>query len=102
MATISGTSGDDTLDGTIHDDTIDGRGGDDVLRGGAGNDTLIDGTQGFAFIGNASFNHVAGELRYEVINGNTYAYGDTNGDGTSDFIIGLDGSHVLASADFVI
>jgi hypothetical protein len=37
-----------------------------------------------------------------VINGNTYVYGDTNGDGAADFMIRVDGNHPLTSADFVI
>jgi hypothetical protein len=55
--------------------------------------TVIDGTG--AFTGNA------GELRYQELNGNTYVYGDTDGDGTADFTICLTGSHTLASGDFI-
>lgn len=40
MASIIGTSDDDTLDGTADDDFIDGRGGADILSGAAGNDEL--------------------------------------------------------------
>ena len=56
----------------------------------------------FAFIGTASFHHVAGELRYEQISGNTYVQGDTNGDGVADFWIRLDGSQTLTSGDFYL
>lgn len=41
MASIIGTSGDDTLNGTPDDDFIDGRGGADIMTGGAGNDVYI-------------------------------------------------------------
>ena len=56
----------------------------------------------FAFIGTASFHHVAGELRYQQIDGNTYVQGDTNGDGAADFWIKLDGLQTLASGDFYL
>jgi len=43
MATIVGTSGDNTLSGTSGNDTIRGLGGNDILSGGAGNDLLEGG-----------------------------------------------------------
>lgn len=45
MATINGTSGNDTLNGTSGDDTINGLAGDDTIDAGDGND-LIDGGDG--------------------------------------------------------
>jgi Ca2+-binding RTX toxin-like protein len=62
----------------------------------------LGGDQDFTFIGNTAFHDVAGELRYEIINGNTYVYGDTNGDGLADLMIRLDGSHALVSGDFIV
>ena len=67
--------------------------------------TLMDAIVGgaddaFAFIGTAAFGNIAGQLRYELIGGNTYVMGDTNGDGASDFMIRLDGALVLTGADF--
>jgi len=56
----------------------------------------------FAFVGTAAFDGHAGELRYEEISGNTYLYGDTNGDGAADFMIRLDGLHALVSADLTL
>lgn len=56
----------------------------------------------FTFIGTSAFHHVAGELRYQEINGNTYVYGDTDGNGIADIMIRLDGSHALVSGDFVL
>jgi Ca2+-binding RTX toxin-like protein len=62
----------------------------------------LGGDQDFTFIGSSAFHDVAGELRYEIINGNTYVYGDTNGDGLADLMIRLDGSHALVSGDFIV
>jgi hypothetical protein len=41
----------------------------------------------------------AGELRYEISGGDTYVYGDSDGDGSADFVIMLAGSHAMAGAD---
>jgi Ca2+-binding RTX toxin-like protein len=62
--------------------------------------TTINDT--FAFIGTAGFHDVAGELRYQQIDGNTYVQGDTDGDGAADFWIKLDGLQTLASSDFYL
>ncbi|HEY5722485.1 MAG TPA: calcium-binding protein [Allosphingosinicella sp.] len=43
MATINGTSGDDTLNGTSSSDFIFGFGGNDILNGNGGNDQLDGG-----------------------------------------------------------
>src|SRR5688572_28560029 len=43
MATIFGTSGNDTLTGTAGNDSIYGQAGGDTLTGGLGNDTLQGG-----------------------------------------------------------
>lgn len=64
--------------------------------------SLVGGDQGFSFIGTNAFTNVAGQLRYEQISGNTYIFGDTNGDGASDFVIRLDGLHALVGGDFVL
>ena len=58
--------------------------------------------EAFAFIGTAAFHHVAGELRYEQLSGNTYVQGDTNGDGAADFWVRLDGLQTLTSGDFYL
>jgi Ca2+-binding RTX toxin-like protein len=61
------------------------------------------GDQAFVFVGTNRFhNHTGGELRYEIVNGSTYIYGEVNGDTTADFCIKLDGSHALAATDFVL
>jgi Ca2+-binding RTX toxin-like protein len=62
----------------------------------------VTGDQAFAYIGAASFHNVAGELRYQQVGGNTYVFGDTNGDGISDFTILVDGLVTLAARDFIL
>jgi Ca2+-binding RTX toxin-like protein len=62
--------------------------------------SLLGGDQAFAFIGTAAFSNTAGELRYEQISGDTYLTGDTNGDGTPDFMIKVDGSNLFTGGDF--
>ena len=54
----------------------------------------------FVFIGTESFSGKAGELRYEVKDGQTFVTGDTNGDKEADFTIHLAGSKSLAAIDF--
>ena len=53
MATINGTSGNDTLIGTSSADTLNGGAGNDTLNGGLGNDTLTGGTGVDTFIVNS-------------------------------------------------
>ena len=61
------------------------------------------GNQAFHFIGSNNFhNHTGAELRYAVSGGNTYVYGEVNGDTTADFCIKLAGVHTLSAADFVL
>ncbi|OYU37060.1 hypothetical protein [Novosphingobium sp. PASSN1] len=61
------------------------------------------GDQAFHFIGTNNFhNHTGSELRYEVVGGNTYIYGNMNGDTTADWAIKLDGVHSMSSLDFML
>jgi Ca2+-binding RTX toxin-like protein len=60
------------------------------------------GDQAFSFIGTAAFGHVAGQLRYQQTNGNTYIQGDLNGDAVADFSIQLDGLHNLNALNFML
>ncbi len=76
--------------------------GDQLNLDGLDANRTITGRQDFTFIGTAGFSGTAGELRYEHTNGNTFVSGDTNGDGTADFMIRLDGLHTLTSGDFVL
>lgn len=56
----------------------------------------------FTFIGTSAFHKKAGELRYEKTAASTYIYGDTNGDGKSDFAIQLDGVLTLNKGYFIL
>ena len=56
----------------------------------------------FTWRGADAFTHHAGELRYAVTGGNTYVYGDTNGDGVADFTIALHGAIALQVTDFIM
>ncbi|WP_225204661.1 calcium-binding protein [Novosphingobium huizhouense] len=61
------------------------------------------GDQAFLFISTNKFtNHTGRQLRYEVSGGNTYVYGNMDGDTTADWCIKIDGVHTLASSDFVL
>jgi Ca2+-binding RTX toxin-like protein len=60
------------------------------------------GDQAFSFIGTAAFSHTAGELRYDQGAADTWIYGDTNGDGQSDFVVHLVGALSLAASDFTL
>jgi len=65
-------------------------------------DSVTVGQQAFNFVGTAHFSHTAGELRYAVVNGDAFVYGDTDGNGTADFSIQLHGVTSLAASDFIL
>ena len=58
--------------------------------------------EAFTFIGTAAFSNVAGELRYQVIGGNTIIMGDQDGNGAADFWIRIDGNVALVASDFIL
>ncbi len=60
------------------------------------------GHQVFTFIKSDGFNDKAGELRYEKRASDTYVYGDTDGDGKSNFVLHLDDAITLIRADFLL
>jgi Ca2+-binding RTX toxin-like protein len=128
--TASGDAGNDTLYGEGGNDILIGGSGLDVLNGGLGADSFVfatgdsgattataDRIQGFSsaqgdridltslgissFVGTAAFSSTAGELRTQLIGGNTYVQGDVNGDGVADFMIRLDGAVALTGSDFL-
>lgn len=66
----------------------------DAVRGG--------GDNAFTFIGAANFSRRAGELHYQVGNGEVLLSGDVNGDGKADFLIHVAGVQVLVASDFVL
>ena len=129
--TLLGGTGADLLDGGAGKDTLTGGGGRDLFQFRDGDfgasralaDTITDfsradkekiqlnlvdastaaaGDQAFAWIGNGPFTHVAGQLHYAQAGGTTYLEGDTDGDGTADFVIALSGTINLAATDFVL
>jgi len=76
--------------------------GDHIDLSAVDANTALDGDQAFSFIGNTDFTHTAGELRTLVIKDHTFVAGDTNGDGTADFVIRLDHVSTLDASDFVL
>ena len=65
------------------------------------NNTLA-GDQNFKFLGNSGFSGKAGELRYLQFDGDTFLQGDVNGDASADFLIRVEGLHVLTIENLVI
>jgi hypothetical protein len=99
MATLQGTSGNDTLTGTAESDFIRGRGGDDLIRGEDGSDVLLDGETGNdTVIGGAGSDRGRGGLGNDLLkggDGNDFLYGD---DG-NDEILGGAGSDSIEGGD---
>jgi serralysin len=56
----------------------------------------------FAFLGSATFDGTAGQLRAELIGGTTILSGDVDGDAIADFAIGLKGAAALTTADLIL
>ncbi len=128
---LDGGAGNDVLDGGIGKDMLTGGAGADTFRFDDGDtaatlplaDLIVDfvradgdgidlaaidanagvgGDQAFTFVGNAAFSGTAGELRYGIHAGVTYAQGDTDGDGTADFMIALAGGRGMHAGDFIL
>lgn len=76
--------------------------GDKIDLSGFDADPSVPGLQGFQFIGGAAFSGHTGELRAEVIGGETSVQADTNGDGAADLTIRLSGAVVLERVDFIL
>ena len=64
--------------------------------------TKLSGNQEFKFIQTEAFHKVAGELRFQIVSGDTIISGDVNGDGKADFSIALDLSLVMKGTDFLL
>ncbi len=64
--------------------------------------TKAGGDQAFKFIGSEKFHGKAGELRFVKDDGDTFVYGDVNGNGKADFAIALDRLLTLTKSDFIL
>ncbi|MCB1447569.1 MAG: hypothetical protein KDJ87_17730 [Rhizobiaceae bacterium] len=129
--TIDGGAGNDTLFGGEGADELHGGDGADIfafkkfdsLKIASLRDTILDfsrgehdkvdlhlidanlkkgGNQAFKFIGQHDFHDKAGELRYEKKGGDTFVYGDTDGDGKADLVIKFDDPISFAKGDFML
>ncbi|MFC3074927.1 calcium-binding protein [Shinella pollutisoli] len=130
--TLRGDSGSDKLYGGTGRDTLYGGSGKDTFVfnstkdstvAASGRDTIKDfsrkagdkidlkaidadtharGNQSFDFIGTKKFSKDAGELRYQKKSGDTYVYGDVNGDGKADFSILIDARTDFVKGDFIL
>ncbi|HEX8192689.1 MAG TPA: M10 family metallopeptidase C-terminal domain-containing protein [Allosphingosinicella sp.] len=120
---LKGNGGDDVLNGLGGDDILTGGAGADQFRffQNSGNDKITDfvsgtdkihlteidanvgaaGNQAFAYVGNAAFSGVAGQLRTYSQSGNNYVAGDTNGDMVADFTINVGNANVVVTDFFL-
>ncbi|MGQ3291573.1 MAG: calcium-binding protein, partial [Shinella sp.] len=80
---------------------FNGRDGDRIDVSAIDANSSLSGNQEFSLIGKSAFSNKAGELRYEQKSGQTYIYGDVNGDSKADFAIHLKGV-VALSKDFFL
>lgn len=126
---IYGEDGDDRLTGGTGKDILIGGAGADIfafvsaddsaaglddadnIRDWAAGDRIdlsaIDALPGgeddeFVFRGSGPFNNLAGEVRAEVIYGNTYVLIDMDGDSIADWVIRIEGVVNLTGADFIL
>ncbi|WP_176592687.1 right-handed parallel beta-helix repeat-containing protein [Sphingobium sp. EM0848] len=124
---IDGGAGNDRIEGDGGDDILTGGAGADLFNfrdvGAVGATVITDfssaqkdkiglslidanihtaANDAFKFIGTAAFSKVAGQLRYEVVNGDSHVSGDVNGDGIADFTIVLQHVDTLRASDFIL
>ncbi|WP_421577609.1 calcium-binding protein [Shinella sp. M31] len=128
--TLSGGQGTDTLTGGAGGDVLTGGAGADTFDFNSVGDSLasttrrdvitdfnqaqgdkidlrgVDADQGTtandAFTLVSSYSRTAGELRFDHKNGDTFVYGDVNGDGSSDFVVQIKGTLDLSQSDFLL
>ncbi|MFC7537886.1 calcium-binding protein [Sphingomonas sp. GCM10030256] len=58
--------------------------------------------EAFRWVGSSAFQGTPGELRYEQISGNTFLFGDVDGDTVPDFCVQIIGLHSLISSDILL
>ena len=125
--TILGGNGDDRIIGGAGRDTMTGGKGADTFvfatTGQAKGDVItdfrpvqgdvlnfrsidaredVDGNQRFTLIWDEAFSGRSGELRVWTKGGDTYVAGDTDGDGSLDFRLMLEGRPALDADDFIL
>ncbi|WP_374452609.1 right-handed parallel beta-helix repeat-containing protein [Phenylobacterium sp.] len=76
--------------------------GDKILLSELDANTNTAANDKFTFVGTKAFSGQAGQLRYEVTNGETHVYGDMNGDKVADLHIKLTGVHSLDGSEFAL
>lgn len=76
--------------------------GDTIDVSGIDANSKAAGNQAFSWISTKAFSGKAGELRYENANGDTFVYGDVNGDRKADFTVKIDASVILYKDDFLL
>jgi Ca2+-binding RTX toxin-like protein len=76
--------------------------GDRIAINGIDANTTTTADDKFVFIGQSAFSGHAGELRYDIVDGQTLIYGDTDGDKQADIYLGLTNAVILSSSDFIL
>ncbi|MCF3932667.1 hypothetical protein L1787_04450 [Acuticoccus sp. M5D2P5] len=127
---LNGGAGDDIMRGGLGNNTFIGGEGYDIMIGGAGNDTFVfesaddspfatpDRIVGFSegdlidlsafdmdsdgFIGEDAFSGEGPEVRINHVQNGTVVLADTNGDGTADMRVFVQGAASLSADDFLI
>lgn len=128
---LYGGKGDDTIDGGNGADEIIGGLGADNLTGGAGTDDFVfefisdsyagagnrdtisdfvvgtddidlSNIDGLSFVGTTAFTNTAGEVRFDESGGDTIVQVDSDGDGSADLEIFIDGVTGLSANDFIL
>lgn len=87
---------------TAHDVIMDFARGDKIDLSLIDANTKVSGNQSFSWIGSKAFTGHAGELNYKKISGDTFVYGDTNGDKKADFMIELENGYTPNSESFFL
>ncbi|KQV31162.1 hypothetical protein [Rhizobium sp. Root1204] len=76
--------------------------GDTIDVSGIDANVKVRGDEAFSWISSKAFTGKPGQLRYEKANGDTFVYGDVDGDRKADFAIKIDASVTLYKDDFLL
>ncbi|MBB4065155.1 calcium-binding protein [Gellertiella hungarica] len=107
-----GSGADRFIFSQLSDSTVSATGRDDILDFSHLQGDRIDlspldarldlaGNQAFGFIGAQAFTGAAGQIRFQIASGQTYVYGDVNGDKIADFAVHVAGAVSLVASDFI-